>query len=81
VRIVAKDFHPNGGASPFICAIVDNPDDGDTKLVIMFGEEGSTAVLSLDYLVRDEDISNKHNGHNGDRYEQLRDELWEDFVG
>ncbi len=81
MRIVAKDYHPNGGASPFIASIVDNPDDGDTKLVIMFGEEGCVAVLSLDYLLRDEDISNRYNGHNGEKYEQLREELWEDFVG
>lgn len=80
MKIVSKDFHPNGGGAPFICAIVDNPDDGDTKLVIMFDEPDFTAVLSLDYLVRDEDISNKYNGHNGEKYEQLRGELWDGFI-
>ena len=79
MKIVAKDYHPNGGGLPFICAIVDNPEDGDTKLVIMFDEPDCVAVLSLDYLLRDEDISNKYNGHHGDRYEQLRKDLWDGF--
>lgn len=81
MRIVSKDYHSNGSASPFIAAIVDDPSDGDTKLVIMFDEEDYVAVLSLDYLIRDEDVSAKYNGHNGDKYEKLRDFLWDGFEG
>ncbi len=77
MKIVAKDYHPNGSCAPFMCAIVDSPDDGDTKLVIMFEDSDYTAVLSLDYLIRDEDISNKYNGHHGEKYGQLRNELWD----
>lgn len=81
MRIVSKDYHSNGSASPFIAAIVDDPSDGDTKLVIMFDEQDYVAVLSLDYLIRDEDVSAKYNGHNGDKYEKLRDFLWDGFEG
>lgn len=78
--IVSKDFHPNGSGAPFMVAIVDDPKDGDTKLVIMFDEPDFTAVLSLDYLLRDEDISSRYNGHDGSRYEKLREDLWDGFV-
>ena len=81
MRIVSKYYHSNGSASPFKAAIVDHPSDGDTKLVIMFDEEDYVAVLSLDYLIRDEDVSAKYNGHNGDKYEKLRDFLWDGFEG
>lgn len=81
MKIVSKEYHPNGSANPFVVAIVDSPEDGDTKLVIMFEEEDNVAVLSLDYLVRDEDISVKYNGHHGERYEKLREDLWDDFAG
>lgn len=79
MEIVSKDFHPNGSAAPFMVAIVDDPSDGDTKLVIMFDEPDFVAVLSLDSLQRDEDISAKHNGYHGEKYEQLREHLWDNF--
>ena len=78
--IIAKDFHANGSGAPFMVAIVDDPKDGDTKIVIMFDEQDYTAVLSLDYLQRDEDISARYNGHDGGKYEQLRSDLWDGFV-
>lgn len=81
MKIVSKDYHSNGSASPFMAAIVDDPSDGDTKLVIMFGEADCVAVFSLDYLIRDEDISAKFNGHQGDKYEKLREFLWDGFRG
>lgn len=80
MKIVSKDYHANGSANPFMVALVDNPADGDIKLVIMFEETDYVAVLSLDYLTRDEDISAKFNGHHGEKYEQLRGELWDDFA-
>jgi hypothetical protein len=81
MKIVSKDYHPNGSAAAFMAAIVDDPSDGDTKLVIMFDEPDFVAVLSLDYLVRDEDISAKFNGHNGEKYEKLREFIWDGFGG
>ena len=74
--IVAQEYHDNGSAQPFVVAIVDSPEDGDTKLVIMFDDTDYTAVFSLDTLTRDEDISVKFNGHDGGKYEKLRHELW-----
>jgi len=78
--IVDKSFHSNGGASPFVAAIIDDPNDGETKLVVMFEEEGCIAVLSLDRIIDEEDISAKHNSHHhADKHEdELRDLLWED---
>lgn len=79
LQIVNADFHRNGvGGMPFHVALVDDPNEGDTKLVIMFEAEGHTAVLSLDKLIESEDISFGSNSYRGDRYEEaLRDELWE----
>jgi hypothetical protein len=78
--IVDKSFHQNGSATPFVTAIIDDPNDGETKLVVMFEEEGCVAVLSLDRLIDEEDISAKHNAHHhADKHEdELRELLWED---
>jgi hypothetical protein len=77
---VQKVYHPNGSNAPFVVAIVDDPLEGDTKLVIMFEDEEYTAVLSLDRLIENEDIGNK-NSYVADKYEYaLRNELWDDFT-
>jgi len=58
LQIIDLDFHRNGVAGrPFKVALVDDANEGDVKLVIMFEEEGYTAVLSVDKLHEDEDIS------------------------
>lgn len=79
LQIVSADFHRNGVAGmPFHVALVDDPNEGDTKLVIMFEAEGHTAVLSLDKIINDDDISFGSNSYRGDRYEEvLRPELWD----
>jgi hypothetical protein len=77
LEIVEKYYHDNGDCAPFVVAIVDDPRNGDTKLVIMFGDEELTAVLSLDTLIESEDITPEYNGHPADKYEQaLRSHLW-----
>jgi hypothetical protein len=77
MEIVQKVYHHNGNNAPFVVAIVDDPAEGDTKLVIMFEDDEYTAVLSLDRLIESEDIANK-NSHVADKYEYaLRDELWD----
>jgi hypothetical protein len=77
MQIVQKVYHPNGSSAPFIVAIVDDPSESDTKLVIMFEEPDHTAVFSLDSLIQDEDISNDSSS-NAERFEYaLRDELWD----
>jgi hypothetical protein len=80
LQIVNADYHRNGVAGmPFRVALVDDPNEGDTKLVIMFEAEGHTAVLSLDKLIESEDITFGSNSFRGDKYEEaLRDELWSD---
>lgn len=75
-EIIDSAHHSNGTAVPFIVAIVDDPDENDVKLIVMFEDEDYTAVLSLDKLEEDEDISERTNGWNGRRYEVLRDTLW-----
>ena len=47
----------------------------------MFDETDYVAVMSLDSLQRDEDISARNNGYHGDRYERLRLDLWDGFSG
>jgi hypothetical protein len=78
--IIDKSFHSNGAAASFVASIIDDPNDGETKLVIMFEEEGHIAVLSLDRIIDEEDISAKQNAHHhADKHEDaLRELLWED---
>lgn len=77
LEIVQSSFHGNGRAAPFYAAIVDDPDSGDTKLVIMFDEPDYTAVLSLDALLEEEDISPEAHKSRGDVYDDtLRDLIW-----
>lgn len=80
LQIVDADSHRNGVAGiPFKVALVDDPNDGDTKLVIMFPEQYYTAVLSLDKLINNEDITFGSNSFRGDRYDDaLRSELYSD---
>lgn len=80
LQIVDMDFHRNGVAGmPFQVALVDDATEGDTKLVIMFEEEGHTAVLSLDKLIQNEDIGFGSNSWRGDQYEhELRPLMWSD---
>lgn len=79
LQIMNADFHRNGvGGAPFKVALVDDPNDGDVKLVIMFEERYHTAVLSLDKLIQNEDIEFGSNSYRGDRYDdELRAELWD----
>lgn len=74
--VVDRALHKNLSGAPFVAALVDDAEDGDTKLVIMFEEEGHTAVLSLDKLIEEEDIATT-TAHAGEIEEQLRDELWD----
>lgn len=77
IEVVQSSFHSNGRAAPFYAAIIDDPDTGETKLVVMFDEPDYTAVLSLDSLLEDEDISAEAHKSRGDVYDDaLRDFLW-----
>jgi hypothetical protein len=69
--ILDIDTHQNGKAVPFTVAIIDDPNDGETKLVVMFEEPGHIAAFSLDRLIEEEDIS--HNSHitHADKLEEL----------
>lgn len=80
LQIIDAATHRNGvGGVPFKVALVDDPNDGDTKLVIMFPEQYATAVLSLDKLISDEDIDFGSNSYRGDKYDDaLRGELYSD---
>ena len=82
LQIVDSDFHRNGvGGIGFHVALVDDPNDGDTKLVVMFPGEGYTAVLSVNKLM-EEDISFGSNSFRGDLYDAvLRPELFDEDTG
>lgn len=77
LSIVDRVLHENLGSAPYVASIVDDPNDGKTKLVIMFQGEGCTAVLSLDSLIEEEDISNSSPAAGYE--EQLRDVLWDSY--
>lgn len=76
LAIIDKDYHRNGvSGMPFQVSLVRQEDEG-TMVVIMFEQEGHTAVLNLDKLAMG-DINFGSNSHRGDYYEeQLRKELW-----
>jgi len=69
--ILDIDTHSNGAASSFIASIIDDPNDGETKLVVMFEQEGNIAVLSLDRLIEEEDISRNSHRNNADKLEEV----------
>lgn len=78
IEILDSSVHPNPEGEKFVAALIDDANDGRVKLVIMFEEEGYTAVLDLDSLIEEEDISAKKHTHLGGRYDTyLRDLLWE----
>jgi len=53
--------HRNPKGNPYTVAIVDDPNDGKTKLVVMFEGEGDVAVIPLDKLIEEESISEDAN--------------------
>jgi hypothetical protein len=55
--------HKNPKGNPYTVAIVDDPNDGKTKLVIVFEGEGDVAVLALDSLIEEESIAEHSNEH------------------
>lgn len=78
LEIIQSEYHTNKSGESFFVAIVDDADNNDTKLVIMFEDDGYTAVLSLDQILDEEDISERTNSWNPLKYEeQLRSLLWD----
>ena len=55
--------HKNPKGNPYTVAIVDDPNDGKTKLVVMFGGAGDIAVIPLDKLIEEENIDESGNTH------------------
>jgi len=76
LEIVESDYHRNGvGGMGFKVALVNDANEGDTKLVIMFDQQYYTAVLSLDKL-KNGDIAFGSNSYRGDRFDDaLRSRL------
>lgn len=78
LEIIQSAYHANKTGEAFVVAIVDDPDTDDTKLVIMFEDDGYTAVLSLDQIIDEEDISTRTNSWSSLKYENaLRELLWD----
>jgi hypothetical protein len=79
--ILDIDVHQNGNASAFTAAIIDDPNDGEAKLVVMFEEAGCVAVLSLDRLIEEEDISHNSHLNHADKLEEVLRVLAADKLG
>lgn len=79
--ILDIDAHPNGNALPFTAVIIDDPNDGETKLVVMFEQVGHIAVLSLDRLIEEEDISHNSHINHADKLEEVLRALAADKLG
>lgn len=77
-QIVEVEKHENPGAEDFVVSLIDDPHEGETKLVVMFRTSGHCAVLSFDKLVQREDISFSGGSSLAFLYEEkLRAELGE----
>jgi hypothetical protein len=63
VDILDLQEHKNSKGSPYTVAIVDDPNDGKTKLVITFAGHGDFAVLLLDKLIEEENIDEDVNSN------------------
>lgn len=55
----SEEFRSSGGES-FTVSIVDVPEQGDVKLVVMFEQDGYCAVLSLDRIAEDDISTRSH---------------------
>ena len=77
-EILDSAIHKNEDAEPFVVALVDDPNDGKVKLVVMFEEEGFTAVLNFDTLIDEENLGARHHPQSGAKFDaHLRDMLWD----
>jgi hypothetical protein len=56
IDILDLQEHKNPRGAPYTVAIVDDPNDGKTKVVIVFAGHGDVAVLLLDRLIESESI-------------------------
>ena len=78
IEILDSALHPNGEGEPLTLALVDDTNDGKVKLVVMFADEGYTAVLDLDTLIDEENISPRyHHSLTAKLERKLRDQLEE----
>jgi hypothetical protein len=69
--------HRNPKGNPYTVAIVDDPNDGKTKLVVMFEGAGDIAIIPLDKLIEEENISEDANDKADEMETFLRDALAE----
>lgn len=67
--------HKNPKGNPYTVAIVDDPNDGTTKIVVMFDDPGNIAVIPLDKLIEEESIAECCNEHADNIETYLRSEL------
>lgn len=67
--------HRNPKGNPYTVAIVDDPNDGKTKLVVMFEGEGDIAIIPLDKLIEEESIDEGANDHADEVESFLREAL------
>lgn len=71
LEVLGQENHRSGGGKNFAVFAVDDPNDGETKIAIVFDTPGYCAVLSLDSLIV-EDISQKAHPQVKSYEEQLR---------
>lgn len=64
--------HKNPKGNPYTVSILDDPNDGKTKLVVMFDEPGNIAVIPLDKLIEEESIEERGNQNAEDLEAYLR---------
>lgn len=69
--------HKNPKGNPYTVAIVDDPNDGKTKLVVMFEGAGDIAIIPLDKLIEEESITEAGNSNAEEVENFLRQALEE----
>ena len=67
--------HKNPKGNSYTVSILDDPNDGKTKLIVMFDEPGNIAIIPLDKLIEEESIQEGGNQNADALEEYLRSQI------
>lgn len=73
--ILELQQHKNPKGNPYTVTILDDPNDGKTKLIVMFDSPGDIAVIPLDRLIEEESIEERGNSNADELEQHLRGKL------
>lgn len=79
IEILDLERHSTPEGVPFVIALVDDVEEGDVKLLVLFQEDKSSAALSMDKL-QEEDLSTRAHPQRSSslvsRVREMIGEVW-----